>query len=276
MFTFGQYSRFVRPNFYRIDATSSQSSAWISAYKDSNSMAFAIVVINTNAATEVIQIFNLVHFTAASVTPWITSGTLSLAPQPAVNLTNSSFTYTLPAMSVMTFVGRGNTPPMIAPVSSQTVNPGATLLVTNTASDSDLPAQTLTFSAANTLPANAMINSSNGIFSWRPLVSQTNTTNLIQIVVTDSGQPNVSATNSFNVIVNPISPPIVNSISVNSGEIDLLVNGPSGPDYMLLTSTNLTDWQSVLTVPSPTPPVILADTNYPNGPVRFYRVQLGP
>jgi hypothetical protein len=239
-------------------------------------MAFAIVVINTNAATEVIQIFNLVHFTAASVTPWITSGTLSLAPQPAVNLTNSSFTYTVPAMSVMTFVGRGNTPPMIAPVSSQTVNPGATLLVTNTASDSDLPAQTLAFSAANTLPANAMINSSNGIFSWRPLVSQTNTTNLIQIVVTDSGQPNVSATNSFNVIVNPISPPIVNSISVNSGEIDLLVNGPSGPDYMLLTSTNLTDWQSVLTVPSPTPPVILADTNYPNGPVRFYRVQLGP
>src|SRR6185503_11133116 len=100
LFTFGQYSRFVRPNSYRIDATSSQASAWISAYKDSNSMAFAIVMINTNAA------------------------------------------------SVVTFVGRGNTQPTIGFVpNNQTVNPGATLLITNTASDSDLPPQALTFSA---------------------------------------------------------------------------------------------------------------------------------
>jgi hypothetical protein len=107
-------------------------------------------------------------------------------------------------------------------------------------------------------------------------VSQANTTNAIQMIVTDSGQPNLSASNSFNVVVNPISPPIVSSITVNDGEIDLLVNGPSGPDYTLLTSTNLTDWDSVLTVPSPILPVTLTDTNYPSGPVRFYRVQVGP
>jgi len=179
-------------------------------------------------------------------------------------------------MSVVTFVGRGNTPPTISPVSSQTVNSGVTLLVTNTAIDLDLPPQIFTFSSANTLPADTTINSSTGVFSWRPLVNQADTTNLIQIVVNDSGQPNLSATNSFNVIVNPISPPVVNSISVNGGEIDLLVDGPSGPDYTLLTSTNLTDWQPVLTMPSPDPPVTLVDTNYPTGPVRFYRIQLGP
>jgi glucuronoarabinoxylan endo-1,4-beta-xylanase len=276
LFTFGQYSRFVRPNFYRIDATSSQASAWISAYKDSNSTAFAIVIINTNAATDVIQTFNLANFTAASVAPWITSGTLSLAPQPPVNLTNSSFTYTVPAMSVVTFVGQGNTQPTIGFVPNQTVHPGATLLITNTASDSELPAQTLTFGGANALPANATINSSNGVFSWRPLVSQANTTNAIQIKVTDSGQPNLSATNSFNVIVNPISPPVLSSITPNGDELDLVVNGPSGPDYTLLTSTNLTDWYPILTAPSPTPPMVLTDTNYPNGPVRYYRIQIGP
>ena len=69
MFTVGNYSRFVRPNFYRINATSSQPSTLISAYKDTNSPAFAIVVINTNAATDVNQTFNLTNFTAASVTP---------------------------------------------------------------------------------------------------------------------------------------------------------------------------------------------------------------
>src|SRR5690348_14242097 len=132
MFAFGNYSRFVRPNFYRIDATSSQSSALISAYKDTNSAGFAIVVVNLNAATDVIQTFNLTNFTATSLTPWITSATLSLAPQTPVNVTNSSFTYDVPAMSVVTFVGQGNvgpvnTPPTIGAVPDQSVNVGVTL-----------------------------------------------------------------------------------------------------------------------------------------------------
>jgi glucuronoarabinoxylan endo-1,4-beta-xylanase len=276
LFTFGQFSRFVRPNFNRIDATSSQPSAWFSAYKDSASPAFAIVAINTNTATDIIETITLTNFTAATVTPWVTSGTLSLAPQSAVNLTNSSFSYVLPAMSVVTFVGQGNTPPTISSVPDQTVNPGVTLLVTNTAGDSDLPAETLTFGPGNTLPANATINPTNGVFTWRPLVSQANTTNVIQIEVTDSGQPNLSATNLFRVFVNPTSPPLVSSFTRKPAEIDLVVNGPTGPDYTLLTSTNLVNWQSVLTAMSPTPPVTLADTNYPKGLVRFYRVKLGP
>jgi O-Glycosyl hydrolase len=276
MFAIGNYSRFVRPNFFRINATSSQPSALISAYKATNSTAFAIVAVNTNAATDVIQTFNLTNFTTSLVTPWITSASLSLAPQTPVNVTASSFTYDLPAMSVVTFVGQGNTPPKIGLVSNQTINPGATLLVTNSASDSDLPPQALTFAAANTVPSNATINASGGVFSWRPLVSQAGTTNLIQIQVTDSGQPNLSATNSFNVIVGPMSPPVLSSITTTGGMVQLIANGPSGPDYTLLTSTNLADWQIVLTMLSPALPVILADTNSPNAPARYYRVRVGP
>jgi hypothetical protein len=275
LFTFGQYSRFVRPNFYRIDATSSQPSALVSAYKDSVSTAFAIVVVNTNAATNVIQTFNLANFTAASVTPWITSASLSLAPQTPVNVTNSSFTYDVPAMSVVTFVGQGNTPPTIGAVPRQTANVGVTLLVTNTASDSDLPAQTLTFSPANTFPANASVNSS-GLFSWRPLVSQANTTNVIQIQVTDSGSPPLSATNSFTVVVNAVTNPIVNSVAISGGRVNLTVNGPQGPDYTLLTTTNLTaGWQPLFTTNSPTTPFRLVDTNSTDA-ARFYRLQIGP
>jgi glucuronoarabinoxylan endo-1,4-beta-xylanase len=275
LFTFGQYSRFVRPNFYRINATSTQPSALISAYKDSASTAFAIVVVNTNVATNVIQTFNLSNFTAASVTPWITSASLSLAPQTPVNVTNSSFTYDVPAMSVVTFVGQGNTPPIIGAVPKQTANVGVTLLVTNTASDSDLPAQTLTFSPANTFPANASINSS-GLFSWRPLVSQANTTNVIQIQVTDNGTPNLSATNSFTVVVNAVTNPIVNSVAISGGRVNLTVNGPQGPDYTLLTTTNLTTgWQALFTTNSPTTPFIFVNTNSTDAS-RFYRLQIGP
>jgi hypothetical protein len=224
----------------------------------------------------VIETFNLANFTAASVTPWITSASLSLAAQALVSITNASFTCTIPAMSVVTFVGQGNTPPSIATVPNQVADVGVTLLATNMAGDSDLPAQTLTFSPANVFPANATLNSTSGVFSWRPMVSQSNTTNLIQIKVADSGQPNLSATNGFNVFVNPISPPVIGSITIQGGQIQLLVNGPSGPDYTLLTSTNLLDWQSLGTVTSPVPPVTFGDTNYPNGAARFYRIQLGP
>jgi glucuronoarabinoxylan endo-1,4-beta-xylanase len=275
LFTFGQYSRFVRPNFYRMDATSSQSSALISAYKDSASTAFAIVVVNTNTATDVIQTFNLTNFTTASVTPWITSGALSLSQQPQTGVTNYSFTYDVPAMSVVTFVGIGNTPPVIGAVSNQTVSVGVTLSVTNTASDSDLPPQTLTFSPANAFPANATLNSSNGIFSWRPLVAQANTTNLIQIQVTDNGSPNLSATNSFQVVVHPITNPVLSSLSLSQGQFSMTASGPEGPDYTLWTSSNLTQWQTLFTTYSPVTPFTLVDTNATNA-ARFYRIQIGP
>jgi glucuronoarabinoxylan endo-1,4-beta-xylanase len=275
LFTFGQYSRFVRPNFYRMDATSSQPSALISAYRDTNSTAFAIVVVNTNAATNVIQTFNLADFTAAFVTPWITSATLSLAPQAPVNVTNSSFTYEVPAMSVVTLFGRGNTPPTLGAGLDQTVNVGVTLQVTNTASDLDLPVQTLTFSPGNTFPAGATLNSSSGVFSWRPQVSQADTTHVIQIQVTDSGSPPLSATNHFTVTVNALTNPVIGSVTVSAGLVNLPVSGPQGPDYTLLTSTNLLDWQPLLTTNPVAMPFGLTDTNASNA-ARFYRLQLGP
>ena len=105
MYVLGNYSRFVRPGYYRIGVSNNAFTS-ISAYKDTNSGNFAIVAINSSF-TNVTQIFNLANFTAGSVTPWITSSNLSLASQPAVNVTNASFTYALPALSVVTFVGQG-------------------------------------------------------------------------------------------------------------------------------------------------------------------------
>ncbi|MGA9778623.1 MAG: carbohydrate binding domain-containing protein [Verrucomicrobiia bacterium] len=281
LFTFGQYSRFVRPNFYRIDATSSQSSALISAYKDSNSPAFAIVVVNMNATTDVIQTINLTNFTAATVTPWITSATLSLAPQTPVNVTNASFTYDIPAMSVVTFAGQGvvgqsNPSPTLAPVASQTINVGQTLLVTNAATDPNVPPNTLTFSLLSN-PAGATLTSLNAtyaLFTWRAPVSQANTTNVVTVEVTDNGT-SLSATNSFNVVVNAVTNPVIGSVNLSPGQVSLTVNGPQGPDYTLWTSTNLTDWQTLFTTNSPPIPFTVVDTNSTD-PARFYKFQIGP
>ena len=108
LFTVGNYSRFVRPGYYRIDVANNNPLTSISAYKDPVAGGFAIVAANPNTTT-VTQIFNLANFTVGSVTPWITSSNLSLASQAAVNVANGSFTYTLPAMSVVTFAGQANT-----------------------------------------------------------------------------------------------------------------------------------------------------------------------
>ena len=279
MFAVGNYSRFVRPNFNRINATSTQPSALITAYKDSTSPAFAIVVVNTNVATDVIQTFNLANFTAVSVMPWITSSTLSLAQQTAVTVTNSSFTYTIPAMSVVTFAGQAtspNTPPTVAPIADQIINAGMTLVVTNVAADTDLPPQTLTFSLL-TAPTNAtliMTDGTNGIFTWRPPVSRADTTNLVSVQVSDNGTPNLTATNNFTVTVNPLIRPVLDS-TVSSGQVSLVINGTQGPDYTLLTSIDLINWQTLFTTNSPLMPLMLTDTSATNT-IRFYRVQLGP
>jgi hypothetical protein len=283
MFAVGNYSRFVRPGYYRIDVTNTTSSTLISAYNDTNSGNFAIVAVNPTS-TGVTQLFNLTNFPAvSSVTPWITSGSLSLASQPPVLVANSSFSYLLPAFSVVTFAGRDNakTPPYLTVVSNQIMDAGQTLLVTNMATDPNVPPQSLTFNLLNG-PVDATLtplDTTNAQFSWRAPVSQAGTTNLGSVAVTDTGTL-LSGTNSYNVIVYPLSSqPTLASISTSGGQVTLVLNGPQGPDYTVLTSTNIADplstWQVLLTTNSPVTPVTLM-LPATDDKVRFYSIQIGP
>jgi glucuronoarabinoxylan endo-1,4-beta-xylanase len=275
-FVMAQFSRFVRPNYYRIGVTNTTTVS-ISAYKDTNSPSFAIVAINTNLTTSIVQTFGLTNFNAASVTPWITSSTQSLAVQSPVTLTNSSFTYTLPPLSVVTFAGQAavNTRPVLMPVANQTINAGVTLIITNIATDSDAPPQALTFSLL-TGPTNATLNATNGVLTWRPLVGQAGSTNPVNVEVSDNGSPGLSATNNFTVKVNPLPAPPLQLQVVSPGQVNLTVIGTPGPDYTLLTTTNLiANWQVLLTSNSPPMPLTLVDTNTTDA-IRLYRLQLGP
>jgi glucuronoarabinoxylan endo-1,4-beta-xylanase len=105
MYALGHFSRFVRPNFYRVDATVTDSAALISAYKSEESTNFVIVAINPTADA-ISQTFSLTNFSAATVTPWLTTAAVSLDKLGNVPVTGAAFTYEIPAMSVMTFVGQ--------------------------------------------------------------------------------------------------------------------------------------------------------------------------
>lgn len=169
-----------------------------------------------------------------------------------------------------------NTPPVLAAIADKTLNPGAVLQFTNSATDADVPTNILTFSLS-TAPTNATITASNGVFYWRPLVTQANTTNLIRVVVTDNGYPAMSATQAFNAVVNPlIQPTMTAAPSINGSSFSFSINGQAGPDVAIQSSTNLLTWTTLLITNSPALPFNWSDTNAAANGIQFYRVKLGP
>jgi hypothetical protein len=154
------------------------------------------------------------------------------------------------------------------------VNVGQTVAITASATDTNLPPPTLTFSLLNA-PTNATVGSSSGAFSWQPLVSQENMTNQITLMVTASGSYSLSATQSFMVTVNPLAAPTITPMGWNNGQFTLQISGQFGPDYAVMSSTNLVNWTVLFETNSPTLPILWADTNAVDS-ARFYRVLTGP
>ena len=75
--------------------------------------------------------------------------------------------------------------------------------MTNTATDIDVPAQGLSYQLLNP-PAGAVIDG-NGVMNWTPTELQGPSTNTLITVVTDDGSPSLSATNSFQVVVEEVN-----------------------------------------------------------------------
>ncbi|HEY3914995.1 MAG TPA: hypothetical protein VGN61_10960, partial [Verrucomicrobiae bacterium] len=163
----------------------------------------------------------------------------------------------------------------LAAIPNQSIMAGQTLLVTNSASDPNVPPLPLSFSLSQA-PAGASVGSSSGVFAWRPMISQSPSTQTVAVAVSDNGMPPLSATQSFNVMVAQPAKPTLNVSTLSNGRFQFTINGNAGPDYLIQTSTNLTSWVTAFTNSSPSMPFIWADTNSPVHPANFYRVLLGP
>ena len=168
-----------------------------------------------------------------------------------------------------------NTPPTLAPVPGQTILAGRTLLVTNSASDTNLPAPLLTFSLPQA-PVGATVNPGTGLFTWRPAIAQSPSTQGVTVVVTDNGMPPLSATQTFNVTVTRPLNPAVDKVILTNGNLGFWINGDAGPDYTVLASSNLTSWAPILTNTPAALPFFWSDTNSTPRPANFYRIMLGP
>lgn len=172
-----------------------------------------------------------------------------------------------------------NHPPVITSVAGgPSLVAGRTLTLTNTATDPDLPAQTLRWSLLSP-PAGAAINAASGVLTWRPAMAQAATTNLLVLQVADNGTPVMAATQTIAVTVLRPQAPQLSLPAVANGSFSLLVQGDAGPDYVLQASTNLSaaaNWIPVLTNAAAVPPFQWSDPLGGAFSQRFYRVQLAP
>ena len=107
-YVLGQYAKFIRPGWQRVDVRN-RSSLLVTAYKGPENK-FAVVAINKNrwAASNQTFILNGIKSEHSQVTPWLTSESASLAAQSPVSLSSNGtiLTYTIPANSVVTFQGQ--------------------------------------------------------------------------------------------------------------------------------------------------------------------------
>ena len=124
-YVLGNYSKFIRPGYYRMGATEVPSSGVsVSAFKNTNTstpQTIVFVAINNNSSTTS-QTFSFNGVNVTSVTPWVTDSSNNLVQKSAVGVSGNSFTYSLTGSSVTSFVAvvSGSSGPTATPTRTAT------------------------------------------------------------------------------------------------------------------------------------------------------------
>ena len=172
LWAFANYSRYIHPGAVRIAATSSNSGVDISAFKNTDGTV-AIVALNTGSSADPITyaLSGTGTPNGATVTPYLTNSASDVAAQGALSVSGGSFTASIPARSLVTYVagtsgsGGGNTVTVTNP-GNQTGTVGTAASLQVHASDSGT-GQTLSYSATG-LPAGLSIAPGTGLISGTP------------------------------------------------------------------------------------------------------------
>jgi glucuronoarabinoxylan endo-1,4-beta-xylanase len=103
-YAMGQFSKFIRPDDVRTNATANPSTGvFVSAYKDNANSRFVIVAINLGT-TDIRQPFTIQNQSPTQLVPYRTSADEDLAQLGVVDVVAGSFTYALRGRSITTFV----------------------------------------------------------------------------------------------------------------------------------------------------------------------------
>jgi len=98
-----------------------------------------------------------------------------------------------------------NSPPILSAITNQTVDELKPLSLAANSSDTDLPANVLTYSLGDGAPAGMTIDSKTGAISWTPTEAQGAGDFPVTVRVADNGSPGLSDSRSFTVRVNEVN-----------------------------------------------------------------------
>jgi O-glycosyl hydrolase len=197
LYVLGNYSKFIRPGFVRISGTENPTAGvTVSAYYGASAGKVVVVAINDNAVTTS-QAVSFTGVNVSTVYPWITDANNNLVQQPAVAVTNGSFTYPLNPSSITTFVGAVST-------SGATNTPTNTTTNTATATATHTATNTATHTATNTSTNTATVTSTN--------TTTRTSTNTVTPTATNTATLTPAITNTFtNTATNTVSSTATNS-----------------------------------------------------------------
>jgi glucuronoarabinoxylan endo-1,4-beta-xylanase len=106
LYTLGNFSKFIRPGYMRVDIAGNISTGvLLTAYKGTDGTV-VIVAINKGTSSVTVPISISGGTAPAALTPWVTSASDNLVSKTAVTVSGGSFTATLAATTVTTFVGK--------------------------------------------------------------------------------------------------------------------------------------------------------------------------
>ena len=98
-----------------------------------------------------------------------------------------------------------NQAPVLAPIGSKSVDESTLLSFTATATDADLPSNTLTYSLDTGAPPGAGIDPATGLFTWTPSEAQGPGVYPVTVRVTDDGAPPLDDYETIQITVNEVN-----------------------------------------------------------------------
>ena len=175
-----------------------------------------------------------------------------------------------PTPKAANVISGGNTSPTIGSISDKNVSLGQSLSFTISATDTDVPPQTLSFSLVNP-PAGASIGAGNGLFSWTPTPAQAPSTNTITVRVDDNGAPPLHSTRDFTVYV-LLGPRA--TVQLNGNILSIRFGTQAGRHYRVeyKNDLNLTNWTILQDNLLGTGAELSINDNITASSQRFYRI----
>ncbi len=176
--------------------------------------------------------------------------------------------------AIQIIVNEVNTAPVLAAIDDQTTTAGTLLTFTVSATDPDLPANTLQYELDPGAPAGAAINPDTGVFSWTPTPEQAPGTNSVTITVTDNGVAPLSDTVTFVIRVDSAAVLRLTEIALDpAGNLSLSWISTAGKTYRLDHRPALGSGDWILGSEYPATDTTTTVVLPPDGsPERYYRV----